>query len=176
MPGGTKRSNRYRIPSVKRILFPEEGEESNLIVDTKSHSFWIRSTMTSSQFHQTMPTQTQEDDNYVEGIDGDFTTRLRYWIDKSPGVSTYNIQLCAIFEAGATINLNDLDKTPKKLKEMALKYEAVVKSIGRDGILLPSEVNKLKVLKHATKNKKKKDTVELDGWPTGQSLWDRYMT
>ena len=132
--------------------------------------------MTSLQFHQTMPSQTQEEDNYVEGIDGDFNTRLRYWIDKSPGVSTYSIQLCAIFEAGSTINLNDLDKNPVRFKEMVLKYESVVKAIGRDGIMLPSEVNKLKKLKHATKKKKKADTIELDGWPTGQSLWDRYIT
>ena len=176
-------ANRYRIPSVVRVLFPE-GEEkkgyfghhnsvdplSNQLLDTQIN-------MTSSQFHQTMPSPSQEsEDNYVEGIDGDFSTRLRFWIDKSPGVSTYSIQLCCIFEAGSVINLNELDKTPSKLKEMVLKYESVVKTIGHEGILLPSEVAKLKKLKHASSKKKKEDVVELDGWPTGRSLWDRYMT
>ena len=182
MPKVAPRIRRYRIPSVVRVLFGEKdrrGEETCWHKKEEEKVDWNfnESTMTSSQFHQTMPTQmTQEsEDNYVEGIDGDFNTRLRFWIDKSPGVSTYSIQLCCIFEAGATINLNDLEKEPAKLKEMVLKYESVVKSIGREGILLPSEVNNLKKLKHASQNKKRKDTVELDGWPTGRSLWDRYI-
>ena len=120
----------------------------------------------------------QEADNYVEGLDGDYHTRLRFWIDKSPGVSTYSVQLSAIFEAGACINTNKLEKEPEKLKEMALKYQTVVKKIGLDGILLPSEVNTMKILKHATKQKKKgkPDAIEVPGWPSGKSLWDRYLT
>ena len=181
MPRRTQGNNRYRVRLVVRELFPDEEDpivqlsSKDLIVGKVNK---VIETMTSSQFHQTMAsqTQTQEDDNYVKAIDGNFTTRLRFWIDKSPGVSTYQIQLCAIFEAGSTINLNDLEKEPVKLKEMVTKYESVVKSIGREGILLPSEVNNLKTLKHASKKKKKNDITELDGWPTGRSLWDRYIT
>ena len=62
--------------------------------------------MTSPFYHQTLDTQmsqTQDADNYVEGLEGDYTTRLRFWIDKTPGVSTYAVQLTAIFEAGACV-------------------------------------------------------------------------
>ena len=94
MSKGTVRANRYRIPSVARVLFPEVEEKKAYVGGHKKS--WIDPTtttttdMTSSQFHQTMPSPTQEsEDNYVEeGIDGSFTTRLRFWIDKSPGVST----------------------------------------------------------------------------------------
>ena len=54
------------------------------------------------------------------------------------------VQLTAIFEADACINTTLLEKDPARLKEMALKYQAVVKKIGLEGILLPSEVNKMK--------------------------------
>ena len=136
--------------------------------------------MTSSQFAQTMPTQLDDEpqeENYVACVDGDFTTRLRWWIDASPGVTTYHIQMCIVCEAGACINTNNLDKEPAKLKEMALKYQSVAKDVAREGIILPSEFEALKMLKHATRKKKngKEDAVEVEGWPTGRSLWDRYL-
>ena len=115
--------------------------------------------MTSSQFAQTFdPSQEEQEDcgeNYVAGVDGDFNTRLRWWIDASPGTTTYHIQLCCVFEAGACINTNSLEKEPQKRKEMAIKYSEVCKSIAKDGIILPSEIAQLKTLKHATKKVKK---------------------
>ena len=164
------------------MLFPVDEEDTTKdTIDSRVQAqHCLDSTMTSPFFHQTLDSQpsqgTQMDaDNYVEGLDGDFHTRLRFWIEKTPGVSTYAVQLAAIFEAGACINTNMLEKTPEKLKEMATKYQAVVKKIGLDGILLPSETMKMKMLKHATAKKKKQDVVEVEGWPTGKSLWDRYI-
>ena len=148
-----RQRRRSRLSSAQRILFPAEEQtefqprQNQLIRDNDNFA----TTMTSPFFHQTMASQpSQEADNYVEGLDGDYHTRLRFWIDKSPGVSTYSVQLSAIFEAGACINTNKLEKEPEKLKEMALKYQTVVKKIGLDGILLPSEVNTMKILKHVT--------------------------
>ena len=143
-----KRRSRGRGSSAVRVLFgdivisDDKTERTSTIDQSPSPT---KTKMTSPFYHQTLDSQTQEGetqdvDNYVEGLDGDYHTRLRFWVDKTPGVTTYAVQLTAIFEAGACINTNKLEKEAGKLKEMALKYEAVVKKIGRDGILLPSEV------------------------------------
>ena len=127
------------------IVISDDKTERTSTIDQSPSPSPSPSKMTSPFYHQTLDSQTQEGetqdvDNYVEGLDGDYHTRLRFWVDKTPGVTTYAVQLTAIFEAGACINTNKLEKEAGKLKEMALKYEAVVKKIGRDGILLPSEV------------------------------------
>ena len=159
-----KRRSRYKGTSAARVLFKDNVAEE-VIKDPSTESDTTScatidcrspSPMTSPFFHQTMDTQTQEADNYIEGLEGDYITRLRFWIEKTPGVSTYAVQLTAIFEAGSCINTNMLEKTPEKFKEMALKYTDVCKKIGLNGILLPSEVMKMKILKHATKKQKKK--------------------
>ena len=113
------------------------------------------------------------EDNYVTGTDADFLTRAVYWMSVCPGTTVYHIQLAAIFEAGACINTNLLEKEPQKLKEMATKYKEVCISLVPN-VITNLELKQVAILKHAAKNKSSV-TVEVEGWPSGRSLWDRYI-
>ena len=134
-------------------------------------------TMTSSQLAQSMPTplDTQDEEDYVHGIDGDFSTRCRFWMDASPGTQTYHIQLAAIFEAGACINTNHLEKEAGRFKEMAIKFKETCTALKENAVITSREYESMKELKGTT-NKGKKYTFEVDGWPAGKMLWDRYGT
>ena len=120
--------------------------------------------------------QTQEplepEDNYVDSTSNDFCTRLKFWMDTVQHL--YPIQLAVIYKAGVTVNLNLLNKEPKRLKEVATKYKAVMDELRQRGTISASEYEKMKKMKHLSPEP---DTVEVQvpGWPSGKSIWDRYV-
>ena len=135
--------------------------------------------MSSSQFAQSMPTpptqfseDSEPDENYVHGIEGDFVTRTQFWLNASPGCMAYNIQLAAVFEAGACINMNKLEKEPAKFKEMAIKYKESVEALRSASVITPKEFQVMQSLMHQ-KKKNKQITVEVKGWPAGKVLRDQ---
>ena len=63
-----------------------------------------------------------------------------------------------------------MEREANKFKEMALKYQQVAKSIGLNGILLPSEVLKMKMLKHATKKSTTKKRLRKSKLKVGRQV------
>ena len=111
----------------------------------------------------------EPDDNYVSST-GDFHTRLSFWM----GIGTQDIhpiQAACVFEAGETINLNFLTKEKEKFKDMAVKCKQVLDKCKSDGTISQNEHEKLKKLKHITKEAED-TTVEIVGFPSGKTLWD----
>ena len=96
-------------------------------------------------------------------------------MDASPGTQTYHIQLAAIFEAGACINTNHLDKEPSRCKEMAIKFKETCTALKENAVITSCEYESMKELKGTT-NRGKTYTFEVEGWPAGKVLWDRYTT
>ena len=70
--------------------------------------------------------------------------------------------------------MNLLAKEPNKLKEMAVKYKAIVDELKKRKIMSISEYEQLKSLKHVSNNEKS-EKIEISGWPSGRSLWDKYI-
>ena len=121
------------------------------------------------------PTQTQEDseENYVQTTSTDFVTRLQYWLATLNITDPYPVQLALVFKAGVTINLNLIHKDKRRFKEMATKYKTLCDDALRRNVLSAIEHDYMKSLKHIVAEKKDTD-IEVDGWPSGKSLWDRY--
>ena len=146
------------FPTSSITLF--EADTTSVSSDLSIVSF-VR--MSLSQFAQTMPTQTQTqfpdnadepEENYIHGIEGDFVTRMQFWLNASPGCMTYNIQLAAIFEAGACINMNKLDKEPAKFNEMAIKYKETVESLRASSVISAKEAQIMQSLMQQKKKNK----------------------
>ena len=125
----------------------------------------------------TQPSQLDPDDveeNNVQTTSRDFLIRLQYWLATLSLNDMYPVQLALVFRAGATINLHLLNKEKRKLLEMATKYKQLCDDGLRRNILSVVEHDYMKTLKHITSEKA--DTlIECPGWPSGKSLWDRYI-
>ena len=124
----------------------------------------------------TQPSQLEDvEENNVQTTSKDFLIRLQYWLATLSLNDMYPVQLAFVFKAGATINCNLLHKDKKRFKEMATKYKQECDDALRRNILSPIEHDYMKTLKHITAEKK--DTlIEVEGWPSGKSLWDRYSS
>ena len=78
--------------------------------------------------YQPSPPDSDEEatENYVASTGEDFNDRMKHWMPIVEDI--YPVQLAAIFKAGETINLNFLEKEPRRLLEIALKYKLVVRA------------------------------------------------
>ena len=113
------------------------------------------------------------EDDYVLST-GEFHSRLKYWLATLNITSMYPVQLAIVFKAGATINLHQIQKEGRKFKETATKYKSLCDDLHRRNILSALEHDSMKTLKHIT-TEKEDTVVEITDWPSGKSIWDRYM-
>ena len=128
---------------------------------------------TQTQTPPSHPTQEESEENYV-ATTGEFHSRLKFWLATLTIVDMYPVQLAIVFKAGSVVNLNQLQKEGKKYKETATKYKALCDDLKRRNILSAVEYEAMKTLKHLPAEKGE-TVVEVIDWPSGKSLWDRYM-
>ena len=100
-------------------------------------------------------------ENYVASTGESFADRMKHWLPTVEDI--YPVQLAAVFKAGECINLNLLEKEPKRLLEVALKYKATVESLRLKGVISLGEMEKMKVLKHGSKDNKDVDIEVISG-------------
>ena len=113
----------------------------------------------------------EPEDNCVVACGGKFIQRLKFWSETCKDL--HQMQIAAVFCAGATINNNFLTKEKELLLEMATKHKSVAEEMVSANIISLNDAEKsFKKLKHLTKEKPK-TTVQIAGWPSGKSLWDR---
>ena len=115
-------------------------------------------------------TQGTQQDNHVAST-GEFNDRLKYWIGACQ--DHYATQCAICFKAGVAINLSLMTKDPDKFLECATKHKSVTDSLLAQSIIAPSDYHKMKKLK-SLNSESPKTTIEMQGWPSGKSMWDRH--